>query len=82
MMIISESKGNLTTLFCGGFCLFMQDSGGKKKGGNVIIIVLTVKMLKGDYQKAKDFSAHNSKSLHKCLFFVELLKGNSTELLS
>lgn len=36
-------------------------------------------MLKRNYRKAKDFSAHNSKSLHKCLFFVELLKGNGTQ---
>lgn len=31
-MIISESKGNLATLLCEGFCLFMQDSGGGEKG--------------------------------------------------
>lgn len=38
-MIISESKGNLATLLCEGFCLFMQDSGGgggEGGGGGVV----------------------------------------------
>lgn len=36
-MIISESKGNLATLLCEGFCLFMQDSGGGKRGRGGVV---------------------------------------------